>query len=165
MTLRLLACGRTGRRTAIPARSVETPRRSSVNLFKRHTTSAFSSVERSESRPVFTRRYLNRSRMRDLVGRRLVAAWACAARSPFFALCSAQGPPGAYSSRESKHRQARDATILLLVLFVAPDFVSSYSHSFTTVLDRELVSRSVHLMPPAFVEVSDCADWHVSDFP
>ena len=41
MTLRLLACGRTGRRTAIPARTVETPRTSSVNLFKRHTTSAW----------------------------------------------------------------------------------------------------------------------------
>ena len=40
MTLRLLACGRTGRRTAIPARTVETPRTSSVNLFKRHTTRA-----------------------------------------------------------------------------------------------------------------------------
>ena len=38
--LRLLACGRTGRRTAIPARTVETPRTSSVNLFKRHTTSS-----------------------------------------------------------------------------------------------------------------------------
>ena len=30
-----------------------------------------SRIERSESRPVFTRRYLNRSRVRDLVGRRL----------------------------------------------------------------------------------------------
>ena len=40
MILRLLARGRTGRRTAIPARTVETPRRSSVNLFKGHTTSA-----------------------------------------------------------------------------------------------------------------------------
>ena len=39
MILRLLARGRTGRRTAIPARTVETPRRSSVNLFKGHTTS------------------------------------------------------------------------------------------------------------------------------
>ena len=38
MILRLLARGRTGRRTAIPARTVETPRRSSVNLFKGHTT-------------------------------------------------------------------------------------------------------------------------------
>ena len=38
MILRLLARGRTGRRTAIPARTVETPRRSTVNLFKRHTT-------------------------------------------------------------------------------------------------------------------------------
>ena len=35
----LLARGRTGRRTAIPARTVETPRRSSVNLFKGHTSS------------------------------------------------------------------------------------------------------------------------------
>ncbi len=39
MILRLLARGRTGRRTAIPARTVETPRRSSVNLFKGHTSS------------------------------------------------------------------------------------------------------------------------------
>ena len=38
MILRLLARRRTGRRTAIPARTVETPRRSSVNLFKGHTT-------------------------------------------------------------------------------------------------------------------------------
>ena len=40
MILRLLARGRTSRRTAIPARTVETPRRSSVNLFKGHTTRA-----------------------------------------------------------------------------------------------------------------------------
>ena len=39
MILRLLARRRTGRRTAIPAQTVETPRRSSVNLFKGHTTS------------------------------------------------------------------------------------------------------------------------------
>ena len=38
MILRLLARRRTGRRTAIPAQTVETPRRSSVNLFKGHTT-------------------------------------------------------------------------------------------------------------------------------
>ena len=50
MTLRLLACGRTGRRTAIPARTVETPRTSSVNLFKRHTTRC--GPRRPAARPV-----------------------------------------------------------------------------------------------------------------
>ena len=50
MILRLLARGRTGRRTAIPARTVETPRRSSVNLFKGHTTRC-SRTAAASSRP------------------------------------------------------------------------------------------------------------------
>ena len=49
MILRLLARGRTGRRTAIPARTVETPRRSSVNLFKGHTTRSATSNRRRSS--------------------------------------------------------------------------------------------------------------------
>ena len=72
MILRLLARRRTGRRTAIPARTVETPRRSSVNLFKGHTTSSQeqTAVNRRSPRATgrtarLTRSPLGRDRARD----------------------------------------------------------------------------------------------------